>query len=276
MQVGQPLASVVVPLGHIGSQPSAGHGVGGGGGGGVQVGPVPPQSQVHGGQFIVAGSHPGQPQAQPPPLPVPPSGGGFVDGDWHTPDVHGWPTMHGTPSAYHWHWSAVSALHDAESVCCEHGSVPLGAGAAVGAGTAPPEPQSHVHGGQVVPAGQAGQPHVQVPPLMQPPPDGGPQSHLHGGQLSPGAHAGQAQVQVPPPVPPPVQSHSGGGQGTPGGHATGVTHAHGPPLGSRAWQKPPDGQVVPSGHRSLAPDQAQLASASHCVWSVIARQGSGV
>lgn len=97
-QVSQPLASFLVPLGHIGSQPSAGHAVppplppvgGGPIGGGTQpvLGSVPPQSQLQGGQFIVVGSHPGQPHAQPPPLPpVPPPPAPF--GDWHTPDTQG-------------------------------------------------------------------------------------------------------------------------------------------------------------------------------------------
>jgi hypothetical protein len=52
------------------------------------LGSVPPQSQLHGGQFIVVGSQPGQPHAQPPPLPpVPPPPAPF--GDWHTPDTQG-------------------------------------------------------------------------------------------------------------------------------------------------------------------------------------------
>jgi hypothetical protein len=89
VQVGQPLASLATPLGHIGSQPSAGHGVGPGiGGGGMQSGLPPAQSHEQGGQFIVAGSQPGQAQAQPLPL-LPPPGGGVDDCDWQTPEVHG-------------------------------------------------------------------------------------------------------------------------------------------------------------------------------------------
>jgi hypothetical protein len=57
--------------------------------------------------------------------------------------------MHGTPSPNHWQWSAVSAVHEAESVCCEHGSVGLGGAVGAGAATAPPEAQPQLHGGQV-------------------------------------------------------------------------------------------------------------------------------
>lgn len=88
----------MVPLGHCGSQPSAGHGVGAGGGGmggGTQPGSLPPQSQVQGGQAIVVGSQPGQAQAQPvPPVPPPLGGGG---GDWHTPDGQVPPDGQGAP-----------------------------------------------------------------------------------------------------------------------------------------------------------------------------------
>jgi hypothetical protein len=70
---------LVTPLGHdgCGLQAIAGHAVPGGMLGGTQPGFSPPQSQAHGGQFIVFGSQPGQLHAQPPPVPPPP----VADGD---------------------------------------------------------------------------------------------------------------------------------------------------------------------------------------------------
>ena len=43
----------------------------------------------HGGQLLVDGSQPGQPQAQPPPEPEPEPPPPVAVGDWHTPDWQG-------------------------------------------------------------------------------------------------------------------------------------------------------------------------------------------
>lgn len=111
-----------------------------------------------------------------------------------------------------------------------------------------PLPHAQSQGGHVVPAGQLGHAHVQVPvpalavgvfphepPLLQ--------SQLHGEHVSPGAHVGQVQVQVRTPPPPPVtpdggfeQSHWTAGQSAFAGHAIGWTQVQPPPDASRAWQ----------------------------------------
>ncbi len=221
-------------------------------GGGEFGGTQPPDGSVqlhwHGGQ-VVPGAQLGQAQPHP-----------CGTALWHTPETHGCPAAHGTPSAYHWHFSVGSPAQELWSVNWLHGSDPFGAGAPVpplgavpppalgvpvvvpsGAGTAPPVPQPHAQGAQVWPGAQVGHAQVQVPLSTQPlpvPPFG---SHLQsqGGHASPGAQAGHAQVQVPPPPPPeppPEQSHSGGGHFPPAGQTSGVTQPHGPPFASSGWQ----------------------------------------
>lgn len=119
--------------------------------------------------------------------------------------------------------------------------------------------QTQLQAGQVAPAGQTGQLHVQVPlpePTVspQPPPElppepvlppvppapvpplpvvpPPPQSHAQGGHASPAAQAGQPQVQVPPPVELPASWAGGGGQSQ-------ATAGQAPSLGqARGWMQP--------------------------------------
>jgi hypothetical protein len=95
VQVGQPLASSVVPLGQGGdAQAMAGHTVpppldgGDEGVGGVQPPDGSVQLQSQGGQ-VSPGAHAGQ--AQPQPI----GGGGIAV--WHTPETHVCPAMQGAP-----------------------------------------------------------------------------------------------------------------------------------------------------------------------------------
>jgi hypothetical protein len=201
--------------------------------GGEQVPPLPWQVQLQGGQLSPA-AHAGHAQAHPPP-PLPPP----EESCWQTPERHGWPVMHATPSAYQWHASAVSAVHEVESLNAEHGSdgaLPASE-ATTPASDAPPPPPVQLQGGQAWPAAHGGQ--VQLvtppePPLEEPPPDETvpepEQPQLHGGQLAPAGHAGHAQAQVPSSTQPAsvagpgpgAQSHAHGGQLSPaaqGAHA---------------------------------------------------------
>jgi hypothetical protein len=110
-QVGQPLASILVPFGHGEAQPIAGQTVPpppiGGGSGGVQPPDGSVQEHWHGGHSLPATQ---LGQAQPQPL-----GGGGV-AVWHTPETHGSPEAQGAPNANHWHWLAVSAMQAVLSV----------------------------------------------------------------------------------------------------------------------------------------------------------------
>jgi hypothetical protein len=185
------------------------------------------QLQAQGGQLWPA-AQAGQAQAHPPP-PLPGTGLVWVQ----TPVGQGVVTQ-AMPSSTQPQASAVSARHAPWSVKAAQGSAGTGAGGSGGV--------AQSHGGQALPAGQAGQvqavlgvgagaeptvvvvtgsavplPVVPAPvtptaPLLQP--------QEHGGQFGP-VQTGQAHVQVPglpqvpppePPVPPPpsqLQEHGG-------------------------------------------------------------------
>lgn len=147
---------------------------------------------------------------------------------------------HAIPSSTQPQASAVSAVQLAASACAAQGSAGAGEGA----------PQSQ--GGQVVPAGQAGQTQIEavpepelgavaVPVVDDAVPDGtvmvvvAPALHpqLQAGQTAPTGQVGQLHVQVPGsppalpqvppapplPVPPVPQSQLQAGQRAPGGQA---------------------------------------------------------
>jgi hypothetical protein len=202
----------------------------------------PQQSQAHAGQ-LWPGAHAGHAHPHPPP-----PGTSFI---WtQAPVGHGAVTQT-IPSSIQRHEVAVSAVQLTASAWCAQGSVGVsGAGTTVGAALLTPTfpaPHAQSQGGHVVPAGQLGHAHVQVPlppPLVVPahePPL--LQSQLHGGHVSPGAHVGHVQVQVRTPPPPPAtpgvgfeQSHWTAGQSAFAGHAIGWTQVQPPPDASRAWQ----------------------------------------
>jgi hypothetical protein len=148
-----------------------------------------------------------------------------------------------------------------------------------------PAPQLQSQAGQFGPE-HAGQAQVQVP-VTGPPPQAPPppsQSHVHGAQLAPGGQAGQVQAQVPPPVSPPLggaQSHCTAGQSEFDGQAIGRRQAQPPPEASRRWQKPAAPQSPPTGQSVtasfvFAAVQAQRASVTQPFSVIMPMHGSGV
>jgi hypothetical protein len=148
-----------------------------------------------------------------------------------------------------------------------------------------PAPQLQSQGGQLGPE-QSVQAQVHVPVTEPPPQDPPPpsQSHVHGAQLAPGGQAGQVQAQVPPPMAPPLgaaQSHCTAGQSEFDGQASGRRQAHPPPEASRRWQKPAAPHSPATGQSVtvsvvFAAVQAQRASVTQPFSVVMPRHGSGV
>lgn len=94
------------------------------------------------------------------------------------------------------------------------------------------------------------QPPVPPPPPALPPAPPVPQVQSQGGQTSPAGQAGQPQVQVPPPpaLPPSAacgggQSHCTGGQAPLAGQASGCTQRQPFTVDPRSKQKPPPSQL---------------------------------